>query len=115
MDERLQKALDMSNYMFTFNNQKRLLKEQYQENLIYYYQGAQFTISQQLISFCQSLISLNQTSTILIDDNDLPVEVENLQEFSDALSSKYFEASNRYLVEYNKLKKNRSIESIMDL
>lgn len=115
MDERLQKALDMGNYMFTFNNQKRLLQEQYKENLVYYYQGGQFTITQELISFCQSLISMNQTSTILIDDNDLPVEIENLKEFSEELYSKYFEASNRYLIEYNKLKKNRSVESIIDL
>jgi hypothetical protein len=115
MDERLQKALDIGNYMFTFNNQKRLLQEQYRENLVYYYQGGQFTISQELISFCQSLIAMNQPSTILIDDNDLPVEIENLETFATDLYSKYFEASNRYLVEYSKLKKNRSVESIMNL
>lgn len=115
MDERLQKALDVGNYMFTFNNQKRLLQEQHKENLVYYYNGGQFTITQELISFCQSLISMNQTSTILIDDNDLPVEIENLETFAAELYSKYFEASNRYLIEYNKLKKNRSIESILDL
>lgn len=115
MDERLEKALDISNYMVTLNNQIRLLKEQYQENLVHYYNGGQFTITQQLISFCQNLISMNQTSTILIDDNNLPIEVEDLEKFANDLYSKYFEASNRYLVEYNKLKKNRSIESIMDL
>jgi len=115
MDERLQKALDIGNYMFTFNNQKRLLQEQYKENLVYYYQGGQFTISQELISFCQSLLAMNQTGTILIDDNDLPVEIENLETFAHELYSKYFEASNRYLVEYSKLKKNRSVESIMNL
>ena len=115
MDERLQKALDMSNYMVTLNNQKRLLKEQYQENLVYYFNGGQFTITQELISFCQSLISLNQTNTILIDDNSLPIEIEDLEKFSHGIYSKYFEASNRYLTEYNKLKTNRSVESIMEL
>ena len=33
MDEKLEKALDISNYMITLNNQKRLLKEKYYENL----------------------------------------------------------------------------------
>ena len=56
MDERLEKALDMSNYMVTLNNQKRLLKEQYKENLIYYFNGGQFTVTQDLISFCQCLL-----------------------------------------------------------
>jgi len=115
MDERLQKALDISNYMVTINNQKRILKEQYQENLIHYHSGSQFTVTQQLISFVQSLTAMNQTSTILIDDNGLPAEIEDLETFANAIYSKYFEASNRYLVEYNKLKKNRSVESIMEI
>lgn len=115
MDERLEKALDISNYMVTLNNQKRLLNEQYQENLVYYHNGGQFTITQELISFCQSLITMNQTSTILIDDNNLPVEIENIESFAMDLYSNYFEAANQYLVEYNKLKVNRSVESIMDL
>lgn len=115
MDERLQKALDVSNYMVTLNNQKRILKEQYKENLIYYYNGGQFTITQQLISFCQSLVAMSQESTILVDDNDIPVEILDLKAFAEDLNSKYFETSNRYLSEYNKLKKNRSVESIMNL
>jgi len=115
MDERLQKALDHSNYMITLNNQKRLLKEQYQENLVYYFNGGQFTVTQQLISFCQSLVSMDQDSTILIDDNDLPIAVDDVSKFTNEILSKYFESSNSYLVEYNKLKKNRSVESIMDL
>lgn len=115
MDERLQKALDHSNYMVTLNNQKRLLKEQYQENLVYYFNGGQFTITQQLISFCQSLISMDQDSVILIDDNELPISVDNISTFTKEILSKYFECSNRYLIEYNNLKKNRSVESIMNL
>lgn len=115
MDERLEKALELSNYMFTFGNQKRLLQEQYKENLVYYFNGGQFTITQQLVSFCQSLTSMNQASTILIDDNEMPVEIEDLEKFSSDIYSKYFEASNRYLLEFNKLKSNRSVESIIDL
>jgi hypothetical protein len=115
MDERLQKALDISNYMVTLNNQKRLLQEQYQENLIHYYGGSQFTITQQLISFCQSLLAMHQESTILIDDNQIPTDIENLEQFTQDLYSKYFESANRYLTEYNKLKTNRSVESIMSI
>lgn len=115
MDERLEKALDISNLMVTLNNQKRILKEQYRENIIYYYSGSQFTVTQQLISFVQSLISLGQVSSVLIDDNDTPTEIENLEEFAVNIHSVYFEASNKYLLEYNKLKKTRSVESIMEI
>jgi hypothetical protein len=115
MDERLQKALDHSNYMITLNNQKRLLKEQYKENLVYYYNGGQFTVTQGLVSFCQSLVSLNQDETILIDDNDLPIAVDDLKNFLSEIVTKYFEAANSYLVEYNQLKKNRTVESVVNL
>jgi len=115
MDERLTKALDISNYMVTLNNQKRLLKEQYAENLIYYYNGGQFSVTQQLISFCQSLISREQEEAVLVDDNNIPIQIADLDDFTSAIISKYFEASNVYFTEYNKLKKNRSVESIMDI
>lgn len=115
MDERLEKALDISNYMVTLNNQKRLLSEQYHENLIYYYNGGQFSVSQQLISFCQTLVNLEQDQTVLIDDNGIPIEIESLKPFVENLVTTYFEAANRYLLEYTKLKNQRSVESIMDL
>jgi hypothetical protein len=113
MDERLKKALDFSNYMITLSNQKRILLEQYNNDLIYYFNGGQFIVTTQLISFCQSLIQLKQTETILVDDNGTPVEVEVLEDFTKNIINVYFSASNRYLTEYNKLKKNRTIEGIV--
>ena len=115
MDERLEKALDISNYMVTLNNQKRLLNEKYKENLVYYYNGGQFSITHDLISFCQSLTAMNVDTTILVDDNDIPIVVEELEKFNTEVYSKYFEASNEYLFGYNELKNNRSVESIMNL
>jgi hypothetical protein len=115
MDERLEKALEISNYMVTLNNQTRILKEQYKENLVLYYKGGQFSITRELISFCQSLLSLKQESTIIIDDNDIPVECEDLQEFTNAILNNYQSYSNRFLTEYNKLMNERSVESIMNL
>ena len=94
MDERLEKALDMSNYMVTLNNQKRLLNEQYKENLIYYFNGGQFTVTQDLISFCQSLVSMDQEESVLIDDNNIPISIDNLQDFTKNVHSTYFVASN---------------------
>ena len=60
MDERLEKALDFSNYMLTLNNQKRLLSEKYQEDLIHFYNGSQFTLSRELITFVSAMMSADQ-------------------------------------------------------
>ena len=115
MDDRLKQALDFSNYMITLGNQKRILNEQYQNNLIHYYNGGQFTVTQQLLSFCQSLLYLSQSTTILIDDNNTPIEIEDLEKFTDTIVSVYWKAANQYLTEYNKLKTNRTVEGIIDL
>lgn len=115
MDSRLEKALDFSNYMITLNNQKRILKEQFENDLMYYFNGGTFTVTQELISFCQSLISLNQTSTIIVDNNSIPIEIENLEEFADSLVSVYWKAANKYFTEYDKLKTNRTVKGIVDL
>jgi len=114
MDERLEKALEFSNYMVTINNQKRLLKERYYENLIYYFNGGQFTVTQNLISFCQVLVNRDQDSTILIDDNDLPVEIEDLEKFLDDILDVYWTSANEYYAEYEKLRKNRSISGLVE-
>jgi len=51
MDKRLEKALEFSNYMVTLNNQKRILKEKFRENIVHYHNGGQFTVTQDLITF----------------------------------------------------------------
>ena len=115
MDERLEKALDISNLMVTLNNKKRLLKEQYAENLVYYFNGGQFSVTNELISFCFVLKSSGQESVILVDDNDTPIEVESIDDFFVEVCDVYFQAVNTYHKEYNDLKQNRSVESIMNL
>lgn len=115
MDDRLQKALDFSNYMITLDKTKRLLKEQYQDDLLHFCNGGQFTVTPGLLSFCQSLIGLGQEHTIIIDDNDIPIEIEDLKSFATEMSNVYWRASNKYLSEYNKLKTNRTVEGIVDL
>jgi len=113
MDDRLKKALDYSSFMITLTNQKRILLEQYNNDLLYYFNSGQFTVTQQLVSFCQSLLQLKQDETVLIDDNGLPVSIEDLNDFTKNIVNVYFTASNRYLTEYAKLKKNRTVEGII--
>jgi hypothetical protein len=114
MDERLSKALEFSNYMVTLNNQKRILHEQYKQDLVYYYKGGQFSVTQELISFCQSLNNLGQTETVLIDDNRQPIQIESLEDFLLDIVNTYSDASNKYLTEYDNIKKNRSVEGLVE-
>lgn len=113
MDERLEKALDFANFMVTLNNQKRSLREKYYTECIYYQNGGTFAINKALITFVKTLVDLgNNEQVILIDDNDLPVRIDNLKVFLDDIIDQYFIASNNYYNEYQLLKKNRSVEAL---
>jgi len=115
MDERLEKALDFSNFMVTLHNQLRIFKEQYYQNLICYYSGGQFTVTQELITFCNMMSTRGYKEIILIDDNENPIEIENLEDFLTQILDLYFRASNSYLNDYNKIKKERSVKNLVDL
>ena len=54
MDERLEKALEFSNYMTTLNNQRRIIKEQFLENCVHYINGGKFSVNRELITFYRS-------------------------------------------------------------
>lgn len=114
MDKRLEKALDFSNYMLTLNNQKRLLLEKYQEDLIHFYNGSQITINKELVTFISAMMSTNQDEVVIIDDNDIPCMIENLEDFYSDIILTYNNASTSYYTEYTKLKINRSVEKLID-
>jgi len=114
MDERLEKALEFSNYMTTLSNQKRILKERFIEDSFYYYKGCQFTVNRELITFVNLLVEKDNDSIVLIDDNDIPVSIDNTESFLQDLFDVYFSSSNDYLAEYNKLKTKRKVEALVD-
>jgi len=115
MDERLQKALDFSNYMVTFNNQKRALAEKYNQDLLYYHLGAQFTVTKELINFCHTLVSTDNTEVVLVDDNGSPVQITDLENFHANILDVYFTASNEYYNEFVNLKKKRSVSKLVEI
>lgn len=113
MDERLAKALEFSNYMVTLNSQKRALKEKFHNECITYDNGGTFTITTTLITFVKLLLDKGQkTEVVLIDDNDLPIIIPDLEQFYESILSQYTESVNSYYTSYLTLKKKRSVESL---
>lgn len=113
MDERLKKALDFSNYMITLNNQKRILKEQFREQVIFYHKGGQFTVTKELITFVSMLVDRGSLEdVVLVDDNETPVMVDDLEEFLTEILDIYFSATNQFHAKYEELKRNRSVEKL---
>jgi hypothetical protein len=116
MDDRLKKALDFANYRQTFAIQRKLLKETVDSELTYGHNGGIFKIDRSLLTFVQLLIDQGRIENVpLIDTNDNPILIDNLEKFKTEIFDRYFSATYRYLESYNKLKKSRSVEKLVDL
>jgi len=115
MDERLQKALEFSNYRQTLNNQLHQLKVTAETHLTISLNGGHFTIDRVLISFVHMLVQMEQERAVLLDNNQVPVEINNLEEFLEEITSKYFEVTNEYHANYERTRKSRKIQSILDI
>ena len=65
--------------------------------------GGKFTVSMTLFFLFSDLLSHNVESTVIVDDNDILIEIDNVQEFFDPVKNKYATASNIHSSEYKKL------------
>jgi len=115
MDERLQKALEFSNYNLTINNQKNNIKNRVNQLKLVHYNGGVFVADQSLITFVKTMIDLDHEIFVVIDSKDNPVEILKPNEFFDEVMSAYITSSNTYLAEWNKIKKLRNVKSIVGI
>jgi len=110
MDQRLETVLQDVDHINTINNQKRLLKEQYVEDCVFYYNGGKFTVTKELLGFTTQL-----GTSYITDDNLVPVEIDK-DEFNRLISNVYWNATKKYHTAYQELIKNsRNIEELLNL
>lgn len=115
MNERLTKALEFVNYRQTLNSQLQALKIRTDGMLQYAAAGGKFTITQELICFLDYLARIGQDNATLLDDNKLPVYIEDTSAFLKNITTRYFEVTNDYLQETQKIRKSRTVKSILDI
>jgi hypothetical protein len=114
MDQQLKAALDFSNYQQTFSIQKKVLKERISAKLTYGFNGGLFRIDRNLLTFVDMLCAKGRTSgVVLLDVNENPILVDDLEAFREELFQRYFEATNEYFDQYQKIKKSRSVEKLI--
>lgn len=112
MDKNIEQAFEAANYMITLADQKRILKEEFNQNSVYFLNGGTFKASRELINFVKSLIDLGKENAVLIDDNHMPVDIPDLKTFLDNVLHTHFFAVNSYHTKYQKLKSSRTVESL---
>jgi hypothetical protein len=116
MDERLKAALDFSNYRQTLAIQRKTLKEKIESKLTYGCNGGIFKIDRSLLVFVQMLIDQGRTENVpMIDQNENPVLIPDLNGFRDEILDRYFTSTYEYYNEYQKIKASRTVEKLLSL
>lgn len=116
MDHQLKRALEFSNYRQSFAIQRKSIKEKIEAKLTYGHAGGIFKIDRGLLTFVQMLIDQGRTQGVpLLDANENPILIDNLLEFRDEILDRYYTSTLEYFEEYQKLKKSRSVDKLIDL
>jgi hypothetical protein len=116
MDDRLSKALDFANYRQTLAIQRKTLKEKIDAKLTYGHAGGIFKIDRSLLVFVQMLIDQGRNENVpLIDSNENPILIPNLEDFKNEILDRYFTATYEYLEEYQKIKSSRTVEKLLNV
>jgi len=108
MDTKLKTALEQSEYMRTFQNQKRLLKEKFKKDCIIYYNGGMFILDTQFVNSMK-----NPVTDVVIDANDIPVKISNMQDFYETILDKFRFATETYYDAYAELCKYRDAKGLL--
>jgi hypothetical protein len=116
MDERLEKAFGVANYMATLSNQRRIISEEFKQKLIHYENGGTFEINPTLINFVKSVIDLEYTHDVpFIDSNGFPIVVPDVKKFFDEILLQYMTSLNEYSIKFAELKSKRKLADIVEL
>jgi hypothetical protein len=116
MDEKVEKAFAVANYMATLSNQRRIILEEYNQKLVYYLNGATFKVTPELVNFTKTIIDLGHLDDVaFVDANNFPVVVNDVQEFFDNIVEVYFSATNEYSAKFAEIKSKRKVADIVDL
>lgn len=114
MSEKLNRALEFANYRVTLNNQQEVLRTKTEALLIYSVNGGSFTVDRNLVCFTKLLIDDGETEAVLLDNYKNPIRVE-LADFYAEIRSRYFEVTNDYHYQFEKLRKARKVQNIVDI
>ena len=114
MDKRLEQALDFSNFRMIFTTRQENLKTLMNNKLMLSYGGGLFKVDKELFSFVGMLRLNDINEFILIDENDIPIKIEDLNEFAEEMIVKYESALTQYYNSYQKLSEAREIRKVID-
>jgi len=113
MDTRLKQALELSTSLEMLANQRALAFSKYKQTQILYYNGGTFVADLPLLS-AVGMLKTAGVEHILIDSNNIPVLILDIEEFYFLVQSRIIESSRQYYTEFEELKKVRTPQRLLE-
>jgi len=113
MDEKLEKALEFSNYQNTLRIQKENLKLRLDHMLITRIENVVIKCDMELINFLQTCIINKCEYAIILDTHKNPIKINKLDVWVSTLLNVYNTAYNEYFDKYEELKKARNVKKVI--
>lgn len=110
----LEEMLSISNTRATFHNQVRIAGHKFRTSCILSFQGGRFLITQEFIGHLYYKTQTGTDKAIVLDESGIPVLIEDITEFLDLASSRYYEALNEYYEEYTRLRATRRVDVFVE-
>lgn len=82
---------------------------------MFYYNNGKFKATQSFFTFVSSLVSMEVEQTVIVDDNDTPIHIDDTVLFFENVKQSYVTATNKYLHEYQELSKKRNVQGLVDV
>ena len=77
--------------------------------------GGIFYITRNFLSFLTLLNDSEPESVVLLDDREVPILIDNFSEFRNSAIQKYFRVTNQYYLDFEAIRKKRTVKDLVDL
>ena len=108
--ENLDQALSFANYQTVINQQRQLLKQKFIDDCVVAHNGGLFKLSPEFILAVENL-----KSNWVLDLNNNPVLIEDLDSFIATAKETYHSALTAYGQSYQELKTKRNVRTLVNL
>lgn len=110
--EFLKKVEQFSNLKTALDTKKRNGLEKAKNKLIFASDGGLFCADPTTILFVKMHDSTRDL--VMLDTNETPIKINDIEKFIAKAESCYYDAMNEYHILYEQIKKQRSVEKIMN-
>jgi hypothetical protein len=106
----LASVLEFATYQATLTQQRKVIKQRFQDNCIFAYNGGLFQLT---FNFLGALSQLQDASQWVLDLNETPIWVDDIADFKKQAQQIYTTALTNYGQSFTALRQQRTVKSLV--